>query len=84
MTLPNSDQASQFAAFQAWQEQQKANAALSGPTPDETPGITIGDVLKALVRSARLPDETTVLSYEAVIDEAFPKESIVDSEAAEV
>lgn len=83
MTQPNSDTAAQFAAFQQWQAQQAASAAQSAPTPDETPSLSIADVLKALVRSARLPDEATVHAYNDVIDEAFPAPSTSDSEAAE-
>ena len=83
MTQPNSDTAAQFAAFQAWQASQAANGAQSVPTPDETPSLTINDVLKSLVRSARLPDEATVIAYESVIDDAFPAPSASDSEAAE-
>ena len=72
-----------FAAFQAWKASQGQSQGVSVPTPDEVPDVTIADVLCALVRSARLPDETTVLKYEGVIRSHFPDPSASDAEAAE-
>lgn len=69
-----------FEQFQAWINSQKGAAPV--PTVDEVPDITIADVLCALVRSASLPDETTSLKYQAIIQDHFAKESTLDSEAA--
>lgn len=80
MTQPNSD-AAQFAAFQQWQRDQAG--AMAKPTVDEIPDMSLADVLKVLVRSARLPDQNTEHKFCSIIDAAFPAPSESDSEAAE-
>jgi hypothetical protein len=60
--------AEDFAAFQAW----KASQTTTPLPKDETPPVTIADVLKTLLHSARLPHENIVRQYSDVIDAAFP------------
>lgn len=70
-----------FEQFQEWLKSQQGNAPLPAPTRDEVPPVTIADVLCALVNSARLPDESTVIAYQKVIRDHFTPESTADSEA---
>lgn len=59
----------EYQQFLAFKKSQAANAAA---TPvDETPPVTLSDVLKTLILSARLPSETVVRRYIDAVDEHF-------------
>jgi hypothetical protein len=71
---------SDFAAFQAWKASQAAGQQPTLPA-DETPTVTLAEVLKALVHSAKFANEAVVRQYCAVIDKAVSNATSVPEES---